>query len=832
MTIKPSLLPPNSTALERALEQASARLGDVPAPVKDLWNPATCPLELLPWLAWALSADRWEIHWSEAQKREAVARAIELQRKKGTPASLDAVLASFDALLKLTEWFEMQPVGAPHTFTVELPLVMADGTTGGFRTSAEFAEAIIRDVSRTKPLRSHFVLIQSLAAECGVRVIGAGRTAGFHRMDCLADTELEPVWDEYLQTELGEPIVDELGDPIEAAMPAPPLYSFDFAAQTAEKDGEAGDFETLLLEALPDFPLGELVAGEGWRYDKIAGQNYFGTRASFSPPLVAAAVAGGLEFVLNARTVPLVERVNTTWFQGGAGVYALNDNGELESYSDSGIQIRPEGMLNALFYYEYDYSTGIFEPDIYEQSELVAADHSAADVGLYLSENRISATSRAGLAALDYGLASSIVPVTDLKIYLAANAGWTGAHNRFDVSGSTILSSLTIAPRAAIGETASPPANTVAPAISGAPVEGETLEASSGDWTAAPTAFAYQWTRDGAPIAGATASSYVLTAADAGAAIACTVTATNGAGSSSASSASVTASALELDNSPHEQWRVLSLMTAGGGSYSIGAAEIQMRETPGGPDVTSPAFAITDDEQLAAANCYDNDPATFWQCYAGAEAIRYNGQNFGTGNAKNIRELVIVAHPTNYERTPHTFALQFNDPGAPGGWRTKMLVRTTWTANGETQTFTVPADPALSPAARHWAILSLVDHTISVDELELRETPGGPDVSAPGMPAFAGTTYAAETIGRAFDDTAGTLYANTRGTIEFLGIDLGTPRDIVQLAWRARNDGYATVQSPEAGAVFSSTDGRVYVRRFGWAGLTPWAAGETKLISK
>ena len=212
MTTKPSLLPPNSTALERALEQATARVGDVPAPIKELWNAATCPIELLPWLGWALSVDRWETFWSEAQKREAVATAIELQRKKGTPASVEQVLASFDALLKLTEWFEMQPVGVPHTFLVDMPLVTDTGQTGGDRVTAAFAEAIIRDVSRTKPVRSHWKLRQILEAAGELEAISAARVTGFLRSDFAADTTIEPAWATYLQTETGEPITDENGD--------------------------------------------------------------------------------------------------------------------------------------------------------------------------------------------------------------------------------------------------------------------------------------------------------------------------------------------------------------------------------------------------------------------------------------------------------------------------------------------------------------------------------------------------------------------------------------------------------------------------------------------
>lgn len=183
-----------------------ARIADVGVPLKELWDPWACPIALLPWLAWALSADRWEVDWSEDRKRQTVADAIDLQRKKGTPASVEAVLKSFDDLLTLAEWFEVG--GAPHTFTVNLPLISANGDLGGFRSSAEFAEAIIRDVSRTKPARSHFTLIQSLEGAATVDIVGAGRTAGYRRADMLADTVTasQTSWNTVLLTEDGEPL--------------------------------------------------------------------------------------------------------------------------------------------------------------------------------------------------------------------------------------------------------------------------------------------------------------------------------------------------------------------------------------------------------------------------------------------------------------------------------------------------------------------------------------------------------------------------------------------------------------------------------------------------
>ena len=60
---------------------------------------------------------------------------------------------------------------------------------------------------------------------------------------------------------------------------------------------------------------------------------------------------------------------------------------------------------------------------------------------------------------------------------------------------------------------------------------GEKLSCYPGQWTGAPTSFAYQWLRNGTPIASASSNEYTLTAGDEGASVQCQVTATNGGGS-------------------------------------------------------------------------------------------------------------------------------------------------------------------------------------------------------------------------------------------------------------------------------------------------------------
>jgi hypothetical protein len=85
------------------------------------------------------------------------------------------------------------------------------------------------------------------------------------------------------------------------------------------------------------------------------------------------------------------------------------------------------------------------------------------------------------------------------------------------------------------------PVNSVAPAITGTLTVGQTLTCSTGTWSNTPDSYSYQWKRSGAAIAGATASTYVLVGADAGATITCTVTAINSGVPNSATSAATAA---------------------------------------------------------------------------------------------------------------------------------------------------------------------------------------------------------------------------------------------------------------------------------------------------
>lgn len=177
----PSLLPPGSTALEKALEQAAAGVLDIPTPVRSVWSPDHCPIELLPWLAWGLSLDNWSSDWPEGIKRERVRRAISIARRKGTAESVRSVVASFGGSVAIREWWQSEPKGDPHTFSLVLNL-----DQDGAPASAAFVDQVIAEVGRAKPVRSTFTFTQGLTAKANVGLIAAVRPTVYARLSCTA----------------------------------------------------------------------------------------------------------------------------------------------------------------------------------------------------------------------------------------------------------------------------------------------------------------------------------------------------------------------------------------------------------------------------------------------------------------------------------------------------------------------------------------------------------------------------------------------------------------------------------------------------------------------
>lgn len=169
---RPHLLPPSSTPLERAVAQALAAAFDYPVLLRELWNPATCPLDALPFLAWARSVDWWNEDWPEAKKRAFVTSAFEVHRKKGTLGALRRVVEPFAFTLDALEWWQTTPQGQRGTFDLFINL---NSQAMGERDESE----IERLLEETRPLTRHVGCITFINTQRStVPYIGAAVVAG------------------------------------------------------------------------------------------------------------------------------------------------------------------------------------------------------------------------------------------------------------------------------------------------------------------------------------------------------------------------------------------------------------------------------------------------------------------------------------------------------------------------------------------------------------------------------------------------------------------------------------------------------------------------------
>lgn len=142
------LVPTGSSVLEVAAAEALSSLTDLNVPLRQLWNPYTCPVALLPYLAWAWSVDRWDSSWSESTKRGVVAASQFVHRHKGTIGAVRRVVEPLGYLIRVIEWWKTGDV--PGTFRLDVG-VLDTGIT------EEMYNELERLIADAKPLSRHLI---------------------------------------------------------------------------------------------------------------------------------------------------------------------------------------------------------------------------------------------------------------------------------------------------------------------------------------------------------------------------------------------------------------------------------------------------------------------------------------------------------------------------------------------------------------------------------------------------------------------------------------------------------------------------------------------------
>lgn len=164
-----TLLPPSASAWMRGAEAATAKLSGITVAIRTLWTPTACPVDLLPYLAWALSVDRWDKNWPAEKKIASIQQSYWLHRRKGTRAAVRRVIEDMGFSATFAEWFDVGD--EPGTFRLEIDVNKVGVTP-------KTLDELNRLVGDAKPVSRHLAQLIIATSTRGAALAGVVITEG------------------------------------------------------------------------------------------------------------------------------------------------------------------------------------------------------------------------------------------------------------------------------------------------------------------------------------------------------------------------------------------------------------------------------------------------------------------------------------------------------------------------------------------------------------------------------------------------------------------------------------------------------------------------------
>lgn len=117
----------------------------------------------------------WDSAWPIETKRAVLKTAIADKRKMGTRGAVQRAIEAVAPIATLTEWWQENPMGTPHTFKIDL---LQDGSAVDPETQAD----VIAQVNEAKPVRSHYAFTTIQKAGSGLYFAGVLRAIAYARV--------------------------------------------------------------------------------------------------------------------------------------------------------------------------------------------------------------------------------------------------------------------------------------------------------------------------------------------------------------------------------------------------------------------------------------------------------------------------------------------------------------------------------------------------------------------------------------------------------------------------------------------------------------------------
>lgn len=114
--------------------------------------------------------DVWRDSWPVTLKRSILKTAIPIKRKVGTVGAVKDALASIGSAATIIEWWQTEPKGEPHTFTIYATQSEIEGTI-----DEEMQADLMAMIDDAKPLRSHYKFVMQNQSKTGINVFACVR---------------------------------------------------------------------------------------------------------------------------------------------------------------------------------------------------------------------------------------------------------------------------------------------------------------------------------------------------------------------------------------------------------------------------------------------------------------------------------------------------------------------------------------------------------------------------------------------------------------------------------------------------------------------------------
>jgi len=133
--------------------------------------------EQLDHIAYAWDASVWRESWTIEIKRNVLNNVIREKRKRGTLGAVKAAIETIGSVTDVTEWWQENPKGVPHTFKITARINHYPGVL-----DSELQEDLFALIDDAKPARSHYEFILSTRLSGSFGVCGVFRKLAYARV--------------------------------------------------------------------------------------------------------------------------------------------------------------------------------------------------------------------------------------------------------------------------------------------------------------------------------------------------------------------------------------------------------------------------------------------------------------------------------------------------------------------------------------------------------------------------------------------------------------------------------------------------------------------------